>query len=128
MPGQYAGLFGTHLLRNDGAHAFQGLGVELFRNIAAQHARTDGFRAQSDAERTTLAARWSRRMAPPPLAAPPIAIAAFSGLARIAACRDGLRATVRWLLGYIATHRFTPFAWYRIGLGAALLLGLRAGG
>jgi ankyrin repeat protein len=34
----------------------------------------------------------------PPLAAPPIAIAAFSGLARIAACRDGLRATVRWLL------------------------------
>ena len=37
-------------------------------------------------------------------------------------------ATVRWLLGYIATHRFTPFAWYRIGLGAALLLGLPAGG
>lgn len=34
----------------------------------------------------------------PPLAAPPIAIAAFSGLARMAACRDGLRATVRWLL------------------------------
>src|SRR5690606_20392742 len=37
-------------------------------------------------------------------------------------------ATVRWLLGYIANHRFTPFAWYRIGLGAALLLGLPAGG
>ena len=37
-------------------------------------------------------------------------------------------ATVRWLLGYIATHRFTPFAWYRIGLGVALLLGLPAGG
>jgi ankyrin repeat protein len=36
----------------------------------------------------------------PPLAAPPIAIAAFSGLARIAACRDGLRATVRWLLAH----------------------------
>jgi undecaprenyl-diphosphatase len=35
--------------------------------------------------------------------------------------------TVRWLLGYIATHRFAPFAWYRIGLGAALLLGLPAG-
>jgi len=34
----------------------------------------------------------------PPLAAPPIAIAAFSGLGRIAACREGLRATVRWLL------------------------------
>lgn len=34
---------------------------------------------------------------------------------------------VRWLLGYIATHRFAPFAWYRIGLGVALLLGLPAG-
>ena len=37
-------------------------------------------------------------------------------------------AAVRWLLAYIANHRFTPFAWYRIGLGAALLLGLPAGG
>ena len=36
-------------------------------------------------------------------------------------------ATVRWLLGWIATHRFAQFAWYRIGLGAALLLGLPAG-
>jgi undecaprenyl-diphosphatase len=36
-------------------------------------------------------------------------------------------ATVRWLLGYIATHRFAPFAWYRIALGVALLLGLPAG-
>ena len=36
-------------------------------------------------------------------------------------------ATVRWLLGYISTHRFAPFAWYRIGLGALLLLGLPAG-
>ncbi len=36
-------------------------------------------------------------------------------------------AAVRWLLGYIAQHRFAPFAWYRIGLGAALLLGLPAG-
>src|SRR5688572_15736916 len=36
-------------------------------------------------------------------------------------------ATVRWLLGYIATHRFAPFAWYRISLGIALLLGLPAG-
>jgi len=36
-------------------------------------------------------------------------------------------AAVRWLLGYIKTHRFTGFAWYRIGLGAALLLGLPAG-
>jgi undecaprenyl-diphosphatase len=34
---------------------------------------------------------------------------------------------VRWLLGYIKTHRFTGFAVYRIALGAALLLGLPAG-
>ncbi len=37
-------------------------------------------------------------------------------------------AAVRWLLRYITTHRFAPFAWYRIGLGVALLLGLPAGG
>lgn len=29
---------------------------------------------------------------------------------------------VKWLLGYIRTHRFTVFAWYRIALGAALLV------
>jgi len=29
---------------------------------------------------------------------------------------------VKWLLGFIRTHRFTPFALYRIALGAALLL------
>ena len=29
---------------------------------------------------------------------------------------------VKWLLGYIRTHRFTPFAIYRIVLGIALLL------
>jgi undecaprenyl-diphosphatase len=28
---------------------------------------------------------------------------------------------VKWLLIYIQTHRFTPFAWYRIAFGAALL-------
>lgn len=33
---------------------------------------------------------------------------------------------VKWLLGYIRTHRFTPFAIYRIVLGAALLLVLPA--
>jgi len=31
-------------------------------------------------------------------------------------------AAVKWLLGYIRTHRFTPFAIYRILLGIALLL------
>ena len=29
---------------------------------------------------------------------------------------------VKWLLRYIQTHRFTPFAWYRIVAGAALLV------
>jgi undecaprenyl-diphosphatase len=28
---------------------------------------------------------------------------------------------VKWLLHYIQTHRFTPFAWYRLIVGAALL-------
>ena len=34
---------------------------------------------------------------------------------------------VKWLLGYIRTHRYTWFAWYRIVLGAALLLLIPAG-
>lgn len=29
---------------------------------------------------------------------------------------------VKWLLKYIQTHRFTAFAWYRIGFGALLLV------
>jgi undecaprenyl-diphosphatase len=36
-------------------------------------------------------------------------------------------AAVRWLLGYIRTHRFTPFAVYRILAGVALLVALPAG-
>jgi undecaprenyl-diphosphatase len=35
---------------------------------------------------------------------------------------------VKWLLGYLQTHRFTAFAIYRLVLGAALLLFLPAGG
>src|SRR5581483_7203305 len=31
---------------------------------------------------------------------------------------------VRWLLRYIQTHTFTAFGWYRIGLAAAIGLGL----
>ena len=31
-------------------------------------------------------------------------------------------ACVRWLLRYIATHTFTPFAWYRIAFGGVVLL------
>jgi undecaprenyl-diphosphatase len=31
-------------------------------------------------------------------------------------------ACVRWLLRYVATHTFVPFAWYRIAFGALVLL------
>ncbi|MEO7062509.1 MAG: undecaprenyl-diphosphate phosphatase [Dokdonella sp.] len=34
---------------------------------------------------------------------------------------------VKWLLGYIRSHRFTPFAMYRIVLGIVLLVALPAG-
>ena len=34
-------------------------------------------------------------------------------------------ASVKWLLIYIRAHRFTPFAWYRIVFGAALLVAVR---
>lgn len=34
---------------------------------------------------------------------------------------------VKWLLHYIQSHRFTPFAFYRIALGVALLLWLPVG-
>ncbi len=34
---------------------------------------------------------------------------------------------VKWLLGYIQTHRFTPFAYYRIALGAGLIFLLSSG-
>jgi undecaprenyl-diphosphatase len=30
--------------------------------------------------------------------------------------------TVKWLLRYVQTHRFTIFGWYRIALGIVLLL------
>ena len=29
---------------------------------------------------------------------------------------------VRWLLRYISTHSFTPFAWYRIAFGIVVLV------
>ncbi|MEP6898667.1 MAG: undecaprenyl-diphosphate phosphatase [Rhodanobacter sp.] len=35
---------------------------------------------------------------------------------------------VKWLLGYIRSHRFTPFAIYRIAFGMALLLLVPTGG
>jgi undecaprenyl-diphosphatase len=34
-------------------------------------------------------------------------------------------ASVKWLLVYIRSHRFTAFAWYRIAFGVALLVLLR---
>ncbi|SJZ99023.1 undecaprenyl-diphosphate phosphatase [Novilysobacter spongiicola] len=48
------------------------------------------------------------------------------GVAFAAATVTGFIA-VRWLLGYIKQHSYTPFAIYRIVLGAALLLWLPAG-
>lgn len=29
---------------------------------------------------------------------------------------------IRWLIRYVSTHNFVPFAWYRIGFGALVLL------
>ena len=34
---------------------------------------------------------------------------------------------VRWLLRYIASHTFTPFAWYRIAFGIVVLLTAQMG-
>ena len=31
---------------------------------------------------------------------------------------------VRWFLGYIRTHTFNPFGWYRIILGVAVIVWL----
>ncbi|MEW6689743.1 MAG: undecaprenyl-diphosphate phosphatase [Pseudomonadota bacterium] len=31
-------------------------------------------------------------------------------------------AVIRWLIRYVATHDFVPFAWYRIAFGAVVLL------
>lgn len=40
------------------------LGDQEHLNFAAQHSRGDGFRAQSQFERSTLAGRWSKRVTP----------------------------------------------------------------
>jgi undecaprenyl-diphosphatase len=48
------------------------------------------------------------------------------GVAFLAAVVTGF-IVVKWLLGYIKSHKFTAFAVYRIALGAALLLWLPAG-
>ena len=36
-------------------------------------------------------------------------------------------ACVRWLIRYVASHDFTPFAWYRVAFGMAVLLTAYAG-
>jgi undecaprenyl-diphosphatase len=43
------------------------------------------------------------------------------GVAFVAATVTGF-AVVRWLMDWIKRHSFAPFAWYRIVLGAGLLL------
>jgi undecaprenyl-diphosphatase len=32
---------------------------------------------------------------------------------------------IRWLIRYVATHDFKPFAWYRIGFGIFVLLAVQ---
>jgi undecaprenyl-diphosphatase len=34
---------------------------------------------------------------------------------------------IRWLLRYVATHSFVPFAWYRIIFGAVVLITAQMG-
>lgn len=34
---------------------------------------------------------------------------------------------VRWLLRYVSSHNFTPFAWYRIGFGVLILITAQMG-
>ena len=36
-------------------------------------------------------------------------------------------ACIRWLIRYVSTHDFVPFAWYRIGFGALVLLSAWSG-
>jgi undecaprenyl-diphosphatase len=36
-------------------------------------------------------------------------------------------AVIRWLVRYVATHDFTPFAWYRIAFGVLVLASARMG-
>ena len=36
-------------------------------------------------------------------------------------------AVIRWLIGYVASHTFTPFAWYRIAFGIVVLVTAKMG-
>ena len=46
---------------------------------------------------------------------------AHLGVAFVVSAITGF-AAVRWLLGFIGSHSFVPFAWYRIALGLVLLV------
>ncbi|MDA7417693.1 TonB-dependent receptor [Xenophilus arseniciresistens] len=53
---------GSHGTQDAQAAFGLSLGEGESLNLAAQHHRTDGFRSQSQAERTTLAGRWTRAL------------------------------------------------------------------
>ncbi|MEQ1850724.1 MAG: undecaprenyl-diphosphate phosphatase [Chthoniobacteraceae bacterium] len=68
-----------------------------------------GAKTMMDALKTGESILWA------PLAVAAIVAAASSFLA------------VRWLLGYVRTHTFVGFGWYRLGLAAVLLVLVKAG-
>jgi undecaprenyl pyrophosphate phosphatase UppP len=55
--------------------------------------------------------------------APGIWRAAYWGVCWLGTLVSAVTAflVVKWLLRWIQTHRFTPFGWYRIALGLAML-------
>jgi iron complex outermembrane recepter protein len=55
---------GSNSLADAQAAFGAGIGDRQQVNLAAQYARTDGFRPQSDAERTTLSGRWAFEASP----------------------------------------------------------------
>jgi undecaprenyl-diphosphatase len=58
---------------------------------------------------------WKNRALFAPGDAGPFAVGSIAAFISAFLC-------VRWLLRYIASHDFTPFAWYRIAFGAVVLL------
>ncbi len=60
---------------------------------------------------SVLKQRDSLQVADLPLFAVGTVVAFFSAL-----------LCIRWLIRYVSTHNFVPFAWYRIGFGALVLL------
>jgi undecaprenyl-diphosphatase len=58
---------------------------------------------------------WKERAALSMADAPAFAVGTVVAFASAWAC-------IRWLIRYVSTHDFTPFAWYRIVFGAVVLL------